>query len=254
MFKSILAALQIRKEIPDAIGYNTFGPATFTIPKEFQEALDSPNIASKDINVFYIRVDNYSSKIMKEIRILYSGDFSYSPNLKFRRRDVQVQFELKADQKELVIAEIPPNESVFIEIFDPLVNFEIFQVISNNEEITGLMQKLAWAKRYPEIARMKLISYVLMLVVVLALMFFGYVVWKTNRNTEQINAAYAGFLSCTPSLIDDPAEQAASLKNRFGLLSQFWRNIILSTNKVKTFEELKLKSKIIWCEPNNSNN
>ncbi|PCI12345.1 MAG: hypothetical protein COB71_09430 [Thiotrichales bacterium] len=159
MFSTVLNILQLRKEVPDAVGYDTYGPISFPLPKEIQDLLKGDHNRPDFINITSIRVDNFSSKLKNGIRVLYTGDYLYEPIFKFHRRDIPVKFEVRSDEKEFLIEEIPPNESVSIEIFYPSKDFCVVQALSGEGEITSLMQKLTEAKRYPELARLKLFTY-----------------------------------------------------------------------------------------------
>ncbi|QNI02275.1 hypothetical protein HXW73_04615 [Halomonas sp. SH5A2] len=248
----LLAAFKIRREMPDAFGYDTFGPIVYPIPMEFREVLHSQNISYEDLSLVHIRVDNYSSNSQKDVRVLYSGDFEYKPTLTFHRRDVAVRFNHVENEKEIVIKEIPPNESISIEIFNPSASFQVIQVISGDAEITSLMQKLAEARRYPGLARLKLATIFLVLIGVFLLGMTGYSTWNKIEENKRIEAAYSGFVSCRPSLIENPPDQEEKLQRNFHRLDFKWQNTILSFNHVFSYDELKLKDEILWCAPNDS--
>lgn len=249
MLSTIQSILQLKKEVPDPIGYDTYGPISFPLPNEIQELLERNHINHDFINITSIRVDNYSSKTQKEIRVLYTGDYHYQPVFKFHRREIPVKFEVLDDDKEFLIKEIPPNESVSIEIFNPSTEFEVVQALSGDSEITSVMQKLAEARRYPEIARMKLFAYTTSILAVVILSFAGYVIWSKVQESVRINEAYSGFASCSPSFMKNPPENEKMLERKFKRLDFYWQNYILSSNKVQSLEELLLKDELIWCEP-----
>ena len=250
LLSTVQSFLQIKKEVPDAVGYDTYGPISFPVPKEFKELPTENHDGLDFISLTSIRVDNYSSKVQKEIRVLYTGDFQYQPIFKFHRRDVSVKCDLKGGEKELIIEEIPPNESVSIEISYPSSDFEIVQVLSGNSEITSLMQKLAEARRHPELARMKLIMYATIAFATISIPVVGYFSWHKIQENARIEAAYSDFASCSPSLMVNPPENEKMLERKFNKLTMYWQNYILSSNKVYSLQELKLKDELVWCEPN----
>lgn len=241
MLSAVLNILQLRKEVPDPVGYDTYGPISFPLPKEIQNLLGGSHDAPDFINITSIRVDNYSSKVKKEIRILYVGDYLYEPIFKFHRRDISVKFEVRGDEKEFILEEVPPNESVSIEIFYPSADFRVVQAISEDGEITSLMQKLAEARRHPEIARLKLSTYVTMVLTFIVVSISVLSVWNITRENDRIEEAYAGFASCSPSFMKNPPEQEKILERKFKRLDTYWQNHILSSNKVSSLEELSLK-------------
>ena len=249
LLSTIQSILQLRKEIPDPVGYDTYGPISFPLPHEIQELLEGNQIKSDFINITSIRVDNYSSKTQKDIRVLYSGDYEYKPAFKFHRREIPVKFEVLESDKEFLIKEIPPNESVSIEIFNPSTEFELVQVLSGDGEITSVMQKLAEARRYPELARMKLFTHATVIFAIVAVAFTGYLTWSKLQESSRIEEAYSGFASCSPSLMKNPPENEKILERKFKRLDVYWQNYILSSNKVNSLEELGLKNELVWCEP-----
>ena len=249
MLRAIKTILDIRKEIPDAVGYDTYGPISFPLPKEIQELLggyiDKPNF----INITSIRVDNYSPKVQKQIRILYVGDYVYEPIFKFHRRDIPVKFSVKKIEKEFVVEELPPNESVSIEIFYPHKDFGVVLAISGDSEITTTMQKLAEARRYPELVRIKLFTYAIAIFAVVIVPFLGYAIWDKNQENNRINEALSEFASCSFTLMKNPPDNEKILERKFSNVGIYWQNYILSSNKVKSLDELKLKNEVVWCEP-----
>ena len=103
------------KNRPEAIGYEIFGPWSFPIPLEIlTENSKSDKKTVADITISALRIDNYSNKSQNNVRILYTGGYGYPARLEFARRDARVEYEIKADSKEISINEIPPNESVEI--------------------------------------------------------------------------------------------------------------------------------------------
>lgn len=244
MLSTIQSILQLRKEVPDPVGYDTYGPISFPLPNEIQELLEENHLKPDFINITSIRIDNYSSKAQKEIRILYTGDYQYQPVFKFHRRDIPVKFETLACDKEFLIKEIPPNESVSIEIFNPSTEFEVIQALTRDSEIE--------ARRYPELARMKLAMFAIVIFAAIVLPITGYVTWSKIQEFARINEAYSGFASCSPSFIKNPPENEKILERKFKRLDLFWQNYILSSNKVASLEKLGLKDELIWCEPNQS--
>ncbi len=256
MFKELLSIFQIRKEIPDAVGYTTYGPVSFPIPEELISELDSPNFKTlRRITLLSLRIDNYSSKIQKNIRVLYSGGFSYSPKFEFnRRRSIQVKHKLIEEDKEVIVTELPPNESVFITIFNPFDDFKIEQVLLGEYEITKLMQKIVEAKRDPGLARMQLMTLALIPAMIFGLLFVGYLVREDKLERTFINSTYSnlGFEGCTPYLYNNPLGEEKALERKFKNTSQYWRRHIFLVNNVNSFGELKIKDTILWCEPKKS--
>lgn len=199
LFDQIKAVLDLRKEIPDAVGYDTYGPIVFPLPLEIRDAIpQSITQQLHNLTLISVRIDNYSSKTQRDIRVLFSGDWAFAPKFSFHRRDVEVKSKILVEDKEIVLLEIPPNESVSIEIFNPSKGFGIDQVLLGDVEITKVMQKLAEAKRYPALARLKLLFYAMVLVSILAVPATVFLVWNRVSEQQKIDAANAGLLSCTP--------------------------------------------------------
>lgn len=247
MLQSIQTIFMLKKEIPDAIGYDTVGPISFPLAKEIQESAQNNQLDY--ISLFSMTVYNFSAKVQKEIRILYSGDYEYQPIIKFSNREIMVRYEENQDNKELIIKEIPPNESISIEVFYPSKHFKIIQVLIGDHEITTLMQKLVEAKRYPSLVYSKMMMYILVLVFSIALAFLAFKIWETRQAHQSIQDAYSGFESCRPSLLKNPPGHEQVLERNYKKLNDVWKNHVLILNKVVSLEALKLKDEIVWCDP-----
>lgn len=74
MLDQVKAAFDLIKMVPEAIGCDTFGPITFPLPDELRDAIPS-SVAEqlRDISVLNVRVDNFSNKTQRNLRILFSG-------------------------------------------------------------------------------------------------------------------------------------------------------------------------------------
>lgn len=245
MFNQIKAALDLRKEIPDAVGYDTYGPITFPLPQEIHSAIPQ-SIAQQldDLTLISVRVDNYSSKTQRDIRVLFSGSWKFAPRFSFHRRDVEVKKNLIIKDKEIVLLEIPPNESVSIEIFNPSKEFRVEQVLIGDVEITKVMQKLAEAKRYPLVARLKLVTYLAAIALIAVIPF------AVNRILDQrkIEAAHAGLLSCTANVFANKAGNEAELERKLQQAGPYLSSYIFFLNRVTSLTELRLKDEVILCD------
>lgn len=103
----------LRKDIPDSIGYEIYSDNHFPIPRELREFIRNSEIYS--LKSTLIRIDNYSLKSKKNIRVIYSGNWEFSPDISYRRREgVDVNYKIIDKDKEIIIDEILPNESVYI--------------------------------------------------------------------------------------------------------------------------------------------
>lgn len=249
MFDQLLSVVQLRKEIPDPVGYSVFGPFSFPVPVEIRAALPDPvSDVLRDITIIGFRIDNYSSKTQRNVRVLYSGSFSYSPAFSFHRRDVEVRAETKSEDKEIVLLEIPPNESVSIEFFNPTDQFGIEQVLIGDNEVTKTMQRLAEAKRFPRYTRLRLFVVLSVLVAIaLTASVFSFA-WEKKKERKLVSDAISGMFSCVPYVYFNSTDDEKTLERKFfqlGVLSGF----VLSLNKVSSLEELKQKDHVILCEP-----
>lgn len=249
MFDQIKAIVDLRKDIPDAIGYDVSGPMRFPLPVELTETLPEDLFKRvSEISLLAVRVDNYSSQALRDVRVLFNGSWIFQPRVTFRRRDVRVQSEIRMDDKEIVIAELPPNESAYIEIFNP-VDFSVDQVLISGRAVTGTMQKLAEARRYPELARSMLAMYASVAVCAAALAAVAYVAWKKTSENRIIESAHAGFVSCSPYLFENGPAQDVILTRKFRQAGTLLEPYILAINKVHSLEELRIKDQVILCEP-----
>lgn len=250
MFDQISAFLSIRKEIPDAVGYDTYGPVVFSLPKEVSDLLPGSTIQMLEgVALFGLHVDNYSSKVQKNIKILYSGVFEYAPKITFRRRDVSVKFKVSLEDKQIEIFEIPPNESVDIEFFNPGERFNIDRIIVGSEQVTKLMQKLAEAKRYPGRARMEFLLYLFVVLAVSASACSVFYVWKKSKEMNEINSFFPKSAGCYPYIHENPVGDEARLARKIMQYPPLWRAFVFHLNKVDGIDDLKVKDKVLLCDP-----
>lgn len=252
MFTQIKALLDIRKEAPDAVGYNTWGPISFPLPIEITEAIPE-SISNKisELICLHISIYNYSPKSQRDIRVLYSGDWEFSPKISFDRRETPVKFNINQEDKEIVINELPPNEAISIEVLNPHHDFKIDQVLLGDKQITKLMQKLAEAKRHPTLARLQLITVIALLSILAS---FSWAIFSLWRTTEEINSQDLEF----SKLLGDSGLCKLRIFENKGTINDLAREFIspkqlsleeaLRLNKASSFEELQLKSKIILCD------
>jgi hypothetical protein len=249
LFDQIKAVLDLRKEIPDAVGYDIYGPIVFPLPLEIRDAIPQSIIQQiNNLTLLSVRIDNYSSKTQRCIRVLFSGDWAFAPRFSFHRRDVKVKSEIRIEDKEIVLLEIPPNESVSIEIFNPSNGFSIEQVLLGDIEVTKLMQKLAEAKRYPKLARIKLFTYVISLVTVVTIFSVGLLTWNRISEQRKIEAAHAGLLSCTPYIYANKTGNEAEVERKVQQAGPYLSGYIFYLNKVTSLNELKLKDELLLCD------
>ena len=83
----------LRKDIPDSIGYEIYSDNHFPIPRELREFIRNSEIYS--LKSTLIRIDNYSLKSKKNIRVIYSGNWEFSPDISYRRREgVDVNYKI----------------------------------------------------------------------------------------------------------------------------------------------------------------
>ncbi|NHQ80294.1 hypothetical protein HA051_01670 [Chromobacterium vaccinii] len=250
MFNQIKAALDIRKDIPDAVGYDSYGPIAFPLPLEIRDAIPEDVTTQIDsLTLLSVRIDNYSSKTQHNIRVLFSGDWEFAPRFSFHRRDIKVKSEIRSEDKEILILEIPPNESLSIEIFNPSTGFNVEQVLLGDVAITKLMQKLAEAKRYPELAKFKFVSFALGLLAVVAITLIALLTWNKFTEHHKIEAANSGLLSCTPYVFENSVSHEAEIERKLKQAGPYLSGYIFYLNKVDSLDELKLKDELILCDP-----
>ena len=252
MLDQVKALLDLKKEIPDAVGYEMDGPDFYPLPSEILATL--PTSTSTEIEgmiVRTLRIDNFSSKKQHNIKILFSGSWSYAPRINFMRRSsVQVKYDIFSNDKEILLHEVPPNETVFIHFFNTKERFKIDQVLIGDNAISKTMQRLANAKRSPELVKLTRFLWVfaLMMAAVLLLSFYG--IWKKYSDNKIIEDASAGHLSCSSYVYDNSSFDVNALKQKYQKAGQIFQSYVLSVNKVKSFDELQLKEKVILCDQN----
>lgn len=250
MFDQIKAVLDIWKDIPGAVGYDTYGPVAFPLPLEIRDVIPQEVATKMDsLTLLSVRIDNYSSKTQRNVRILYSGDWAFSPRFSFRRRNINVNSEIRSEDKEILIHEIPPNESLSIKIFNPSNEFNVEQVLLGDVAITKLMQKLAEARRYPALAKLEFFTFALSLLAAVAVLPIALLMWNKFSEYNKIEAAHSGLLLCEPYIFENSVSHEAELERKMKQAGPSLSAYIFYLNKVASLEELKLKDELVLCDP-----
>jgi hypothetical protein len=250
VFNQLKAVLDITKEIPDAVGYVTYGPMSYPVPKEIGKISDGV----ESLTILWLQVENYSSRAQKNLRVLYSGDWQYHPDFEFDRRTVAVKHEIKDGDKEIVIAEIPPNEKVAITFYNPSPKFHIEQVLIGDSVITPTMQRLAKRRRYPLSALTKLSFVTGSLVILVGVGSTSYALYQQlNSNSElnRLSAALKDVESCSMKLEKTPSFEQLLARREMGI--PYFSSLILKINKVDSVAELAMKEEILYCQKNEKN-
>lgn len=249
MIDQALAAVQIFKELPDAVGYSTYGPIAFPLPEEI--SITSPasaGVSNNEVLLLGLNIYNQTSKVQENIRILFDGELELKPKLRLERRNIEPKFELFQDDKEIRIKSLPPNETLTISIFNPKDNFRIHQVLVGDKEVTQLMQKLAEIKKYPTLARLQLLTLLLAFAAVVGASVAGIAFWKRWQEDKIISEATRGLASCNPYVFENPPENAKLIERKVSQLGVY-KHFVLFANKVESTEQLKQKDQVILCQP-----
>lgn len=255
MLGTILNWINLKKEIPEAIGYRSFGPFEFPIPNELARTSSNENLFSlAEVGILLFEIDNYSSKLAKNIRIFYSDSFQYSPQISYASRDVDVEFELRKNKKEIYISELPPNESLSISFFNVSEGFKVGSVLVGDKMITSTMNRLAQFRSYPSFKWLYLFMFSIL---ALSFGFVGYSLHTMSERSEAnqiVREAYKnlGYIECQPSVFDNSIENERKLNRKFQQLSKIQQENTLILNNVLTYEKLKVKDKILFCVPPHS--
>lgn len=244
-----------RKEIPDCIGYEIYHKTFFTLPKELQQYIVDDNQEIHNLNKIIVSIDNYSLKSKKNIRVIYSGKWLFTPDIKYRRREnTKVKYKILDDEKEIVIDEILPNESVYVILYNTSSDFEIEQILFDDSDITKTMQLLAEIKRDPELAKIKIYNILaIVLLVMMTLIAITGMTWIYMKSSKiarhqalidnTVNEIYKNFSGCYISVYEtkDPKFDEIYVKNRWN------SNETLLLNHVQSISELKRKPEVILC-------
>ncbi|KHS75730.1 hypothetical protein H4F46_02410 [Pectobacterium brasiliense] len=254
MFDQILSLIKIRQELPDAIGYAlTKENHIFMLPEEISESCGE-ELAEvlHHLSCTYLSIDNYTNRIQKSIRVLLAGSSEFTPRVLFRRRSNRVTHEILSEENEILVHEIPPNESIYIIFYNPDTKFSIEQILVGDKMITPAMRKLAEAKRYPELIRMKfitvLMSFIVIISVIGSISMLSYTLWNRHKIDQVMKDAFSDFSICQNEIFYNSAEKEKELERRFRQLGPVGTTT-LTINHVSSLDELKLKDIVILCVP-----
>lgn len=248
---SLLNIIQIKKETPDAVGYQVFGPVVYNPPKELLDNLSTADREClSEIKTWYVTIDNVSSNTQKNIRVIYSGDIGLNPEVESQSRDVPVDFESNQDKKEIIVKEILPDDSIIISIHNANDDFKVNNVLIEDKMVTTTMQKLAEAKRRPSLMW-------LYIVLTLSVGATAYSVISTkNKLDEQrkidtyMEKFYdkLGYGSCTPSIFENSIGKEKELERAYKKLSTSDQANTLKFNDVDSYEQLKVQDEVLFCK------
>ncbi|ULR31690.1 hypothetical protein MJO48_02975 [Dickeya fangzhongdai] len=254
MFNQMLSLIKIRQELPDAIGYALSQKnRIFMLPEEISESCGE-ELAEvlHHLSCTYLSIDNYTNRVQKSIRVLLVGSSEFTPRVLFRRRSNRVTYEILSEENEILIHEIPPNESVYILFYNPDAKFSIEQILVGDKTITPAMRKLAEAKRYPELIRMKfmtvLMCFISIILVIGTISVISYTLWNRHKIDQVMKDAYSEFSVCQNEIFYNSAEKEKELERRFKQLGTAGTTT-LTINHVSSLDELKLKDIVILCVP-----
>lgn len=254
MIDQMLSLIKIRQELPDAIGYAlTEENHIFSLPDEITDSCDK-ELKEKlsHLSCVYLRIDNFTNEVQKFIRVLLAGSSEFTPRILFRRRSNRATHEILSEENEIIIHEIPPNDSIYIIFYNPDNKFSIEQILVSDKSITPMMQKLAAAKRDPEIARLKFLAVFLIIIAILvsigSIPMIGYALWNRHETDQIMKDAFSGIPLCQSEIFNNSAEKEKELERRIKQLGSASSTTLLM-NHVSSLDELKLKDNVILCVP-----
>lgn len=246
MLEQIQAITALYKELPDAIGWSSHGPFLHYAPKELVNSEYRYLLSS-------IAVYNQTDSTLAEVRILYKGDFGFSPHVEYSRHDAPVNWSHNVQGKELIAHDIIPREIVELSIYNPTPEFEVMQVIVDGKRITELMTRRALARAYPSPLWMRLL---LPLFGLLGLATFGFIGWAVytshaqQKNNDLLSAMLKQLPACQFKVFENPPDGSREKElDRLLKQQEDWLPHILAANKERSVERLRLRNPVILCEP-----
>lgn len=249
MIEKILNMVSLFKLLPDPIGYSTYGPISFPLPKEIKDVLGESALNEIDnVTEFYITIDNFTNREVEEVNILYRGGFSYTPEAKFHRRDVEPSFIHDNTNKLLSIKKIPPRDSLSITVFlQANENIVVDSVLFEGNLVTKWMNKISDFYKFPKFAIFSFVAFFIILAMFIFVFLTTYKVWVDNEKVKPLNEIIASWDGCYPYQFKNSVDNEKLLKRRFEQQYKY-RGIIFGLNKVNSFDELRLKDDVWLCE------
>lgn len=240
-----------RQNRPLAVGYDIFGPHSYPIPVDIlKEDNASETHNGAELVILVLQIDNHSDASCRNVRILYSAKCKFPARVEFKRRDTEVKYDIDHKSKEIIISEIPPNETVSVAFFNPYNGFSINHVMIGDAAITDSMRKHVQAKRYPMLYWSERIATAALFIAAAVIFWAGYVLWKNNRDNQLILSATDNLRGCLPTVIHDANKNPDDLIQRFSALSYPFNRMVLAMNKATSLQELTKKRTVVFCESN----
>ncbi|GAA5631402.1 hypothetical protein Acal02_02032 [Acinetobacter calcoaceticus] len=244
---TILSLLKLKKELPEAIGYE-LSEEIIILPNEIIKLMKAKDQTSL-LWISRIIIHNYTNILKKDIKILYHGNMRYDPLFYFKDRDVSVLYEINLENKEIIIHDIPPNESVYIFIYseNQSEKFIVNQILVENSKITKQMNNRVQLKKYPWLYRHTLLMIITIILSIGGIIFSGFTLSTRYIENKKLDDIYAEYESCSNRFFEytDP-----NMERKFRQMNEMWKQYNLKINKVNSLDELKLKDEIVLCLPN----
>jgi hypothetical protein len=247
----LLAAVNLGEKLPDAVGWQFFGPYKLSLPEEVLEEV-SENLGSI-YTTAGLYIYNYSGSSKSEIRVLYSGSFKFKPLVSYGRRNVAVKWKHDEENNEFIFLNTPPNEQIEIELFNTFDNFSVDQVLVDGKLVTGFMNKRAIARAYPAPKWIKVSMIGLCIFAAAVVSTTGYTsynIYKQREDSELLSGLPAGYSACIPYVFYNPPNDISkqTLRRKINKL-QPWMSYLLAKNKVSFQEELYDLDRVVLCTP-----
>lgn len=163
----------LKEKSPIAVHFSYIEPMEHPIPKEVGKRYFRDE--SQNLITSYVGLENFTSKVLKDIRVKLKSPLGFDPILESSERGKSVGYSYDKITNEILIKSIDPSESIYLNLFplpSKLVDDFEPQVIIDDQLLTRGMKRMGYYHKYPSYGLLQIFIAVLMVFSV-ALAFFG---------------------------------------------------------------------------------
>ncbi|MBI3583712.1 MAG: hypothetical protein HY096_07170 [Nitrospinae bacterium] len=211
---NLIKLLPLFKKLPAPIYYYYMPPTLFPIPKELVNSEEVKNL--KQILIDGIVIENFSNKVISNIRIKFKHAFRYEPLLDSIG---YTKWHYDKEKKEITIDKIDPKDKISFDLFPNENAKEVNEdpkVIIDNKLLPKISTIYAILLQIP---KYNPFFFTFIIIVFLFQIYLFYAVYYRMKDTEIINQTVSNFYSkynlptCTASIYKNKTKNIKDIKD-----------------------------------------
>ncbi|WP_351016315.1 hypothetical protein [Shewanella sp. AC91-MNA-CIBAN-0169] len=245
---SLAQILTIKEKSPLPVHFSYIEPMLHPLPVEVAKKYFKDD--EQELLTSYVGLENFSTKVLKNIRIKLQSPLGFSPKVESNERGGNLEFTFDKEKLEITIDRIDPNESIYIHLFpSPSLLVKDFEpkVIIDDELLTRGMMRMGYYKKYPSFMFMN-IGLLIIALLTISSVFFGTNIFKYLRSLDpdyvliQESQNRLQSYSCVNTVVKMNSEFDWYFSKSLMPL-----DYTLKANGVGTYDELLSKEQVVVC-------